>query len=276
MTIKYELKGSISSTHFGYAKLLDVYRFCKKYNNCTIMICFRNCSWFDANMSAVLRAILYKLREENNIKFYSEKKYADKFPILISNGFFKSNNDRIIKYSTGTEVKLREFDKKQDQEYYEYVENDLLNHSGIKIDSNTKYYISECLIEAFGNFEIHSKKEYPLFVCGQYYPKKKLFIFTIQDLGVGFLNPISELHPAIDTYEKAIKWAIIKGNTTKSGIPGGLGMDELKSNMMNVGGKFEVISGDCYHTCECKDGKVIDNYKKINCDYIGSTINLVF
>lgn len=276
MALQYELTGSINSTSYGYKKILDLYRYCRAYRNQTIMVGFEKLIWIDANMSAVLSAVLYKLRDENNVKFYAGKEHADRFPILIANGFFKPNGTPIEVRSTGTEVRLKEFNKADDQEYFNYIDTELLSHEGIKLDEDIKNCIIECLIEVFGNFEIHAKNEYPLFICGQYYPKKREFKCTIQDLGVGFLKPVFEKHPNIDTYEKAIKWALVKGNTSRTDTPGGLGMEVLKDNMISLGGRFEVISGNCYYICGYENGKKIDMFKTVECDHVGSTINLVF
>ncbi len=63
-------------------------------------------------------------------------------------------------------------------------------------------------LEVFSNIHLHAHTKDPVFACGQYYPSKNLLKFTLVDLGVGFLEPISNFTKnQINEAEKAILWA---------------------------------------------------------------------
>lgn len=271
-----ELRGRISTTKFGYQKLMKFYADCKKNKNITIEVWFNNLIWIDANMVAVFQGIIYKLEIENNLIFLAVLPHAStRFNILFNNGFFKSDDVNVR--NTGTSIGLRGFLSENDDEYVNYVENDLLDHSGVNLTKESKDIIVDALIEVFNNYEIHSKTTYPIFVCGQFYPQIKTFKFTIFDLGVGFLDPIRKKEPSIKCYNEAINWALKLGNSTKEkGIPGGLGLYELKKNLLSCNGNLEIISGNAYMCCSLKDGKDIDRYSMLNCINVGTTINLFF
>lgn len=274
--VKIHLKGSITTTATGYSKLLAFYSECKDYFNCTIEVSFESLNWIDANMVAILQGILYKLKLERQIHFIALLSTKNNsFHILFTNGFL--NNDELKVVNTGTAVRLQEFRVHDEDEFVNYVENDLLDHAGLNLKIESKEIIIQAMIEIFANYGLHSQTDYPLFLCGQYYPIKNTLKFTIFDLGIGFLAPISQIHPHIQNYESAIDWALVQGNSTKGGgVPGGCGLSDLKQDLLNNNGYLEIISGDAYKRCFIHDGKEFANCSTINKENIGTTINLFF
>lgn len=275
-TIDLYLIGSISTTIYGYKKLLDFFHDAAKHRNCFIHIHFKELKWIDANMTAILAAFLHKLKNENKLEFIAQLNLGhSSMNILFSNGFLNSEGHNYN--NTGTSVILREFLKNQQDDFVNYVENDLLDHQGLTLTDYSKEIIINSMIEIYSNYEIHSQTEYPMFLCGQYYPKQKQLKFTIFDLGIGFLTPIQKRNEEIKSYSDAIKWALIRGNSTKDlSVPGGSGMTDLKEDMIENKGSLEVISGDAYIRRLADNGKEVEINNILSQINIGTCINLFF
>jgi len=272
-TTTINLEGTISTTEYGLEKLMRFYNRCKAHNNTIITLEFYKLTWIDANMVAVLTGLLNKLKIENNLSFNAEILDDNKFDILFSNGFF--NADNVLKNDKGTCVHLKHFNRGEEDDYVNYIENDLLEHKGLSLNNTSKEIIIDALIEIYSNYCIHSMTEYPIYVCGQYYPQKKVLKFTIFDLGIGFFPSINDKIPEIVTDNEAISWALIKGNSTKKNmVPGGIGLSDLKDDLIHNNGHLEIISGKAYKKCILKNGKEIDKHITLDCNNIGTTINL--
>ncbi|MDE3744077.1 hypothetical protein [Maribacter polysaccharolyticus] len=270
-----KLRGTISTTHYGHEKLIALYYQCNKYSNIPITVCFKDLIWIDANMAALLQAIVKKLEKENNLELLADlTESTSDFGILFRNGLFESNE--LGGRDTGTTIRLKEFLPHHEDEFVRYIEVDFIDFPKLTLTEYSKDVIVQSLIEIFTNYEIHSKANYPIFLCGQYYPVKKLLKFTIVDLGIGFLDPIKLKVPQIDTYEKAINWAMVEGNTTKQDAPGGLGLWELRESMEENNGYLEIVSGNAYKACGIKNGIRFENCKTLRSFHVGTTINLVF
>lgn len=276
--VETSLTGSITTTPAGYSKLLRFYSQCKDLRHCKVELSFQYLNWIDANMVAILQGILLKLKLENRLEFVAIlAQGSNNFNILFSNGFFTDTQGLNEIVHTGTAVKLREFQSSDEDEFVNYVENDLLDHKGLNITTNSKEIIIQSLIEIFANYDLHSKTDYPLFVCGQFYPKLETLKFTIFDLGIGFLLPIKKVEPHISSYESAIDWALVHGNSTKEGgVPGGCGLSDLKTDLLTNNGNLEIISGDAYKICSVYNGKEIATCSKLKYDNVGTAINLFF
>ncbi|MBC7000234.1 hypothetical protein [Cytophaga sp. FL35] len=270
-----KLRGTISTTHFGHEKLISLYKECCHYSNAPITVCFKDLNWIDANMAALLQAIVRKLEKENSLELLADLTASTSdFGILFRNGLFESNEFQ--GRDTGTTIRLKEFFPNHEDEFVEYIESDFIDFPRLVLADNSKDVIVQSLIEIFTNYEIHSKADYPIFLCGQYYPIKKSLKFTIVDLGIGFLEPIKRKVPQIDTFEKAINWAMVQGNTTKTDAPGGLGLWELRESMEDNNGFLEIVSGNAYKACGIKSGTRFETCRMLNSFHVGTTINLVF
>jgi len=82
----------------------------------------------------------------------------------------------------------------------------------------------QILGEVFINAETHADSSLGVFVCGQFYPNQQRLVLSIADSGVTIPERVNQRFkinlPAI----RALRWALVEGNTTKRDTPGGVGL----------------------------------------------------
>lgn len=261
------LKGSITTDLHGINSLFEFYNNAKKYNNQDIFLDFSGLNWFDANLCALFGCMVYKLRIENNIKFFGELDYLqNNFEVLFRNGFFGNLED-----DRKSTISYRRFSPTDKENFLSYIQNDLLQHRAFP--DAQKDDIIDNLIEIFCNIQTHSKTKEDFFVCGQYFPQKKYIVFTMVDIGLGFLPAINNKVKNITNHADAINWALKRSNTTKDF--GGLGLSDLHNYFSrDNNGKMQIITGDTYW---CSN----QTFSQNNCfnlknTFCGATINLFF
>jgi hypothetical protein len=267
------IKGRIVTDFSGHCELLRIYNELGKYRNTNISLSFNNLRFIDANLTALLTAIINYINKKNNIVFFTDLNFLeDKFPILFQNGFIKDTKPNIN--STGTDVRLTPFKPKDKYRFLNYIDNDLFNHSGMpNKDVKKLSKIKESLLEVFVNIDEHANTDDSIYACGQYFPKPQLLKFTLVDTGDGYLPKINKFTGgAISTSIEAIQWAI-SGNTTKNiDTPGGLGLSMINKYASEKFIDFHIATGNSYwvHTTGRQYNWEIQNY------FPGTTINLVF
>lgn len=235
--------GSITTSLYGYNKLIAFYGACKEYRRKEILISFENLTWFDANMSALLQAIISKLASENDLKFFANPIALEtKFDILIRNGFL--GNFSTTRSRTGSEIALTGFDPNDSEKFVEFVENKLLVHPNLNISDTDRNGLIDAFFEVFGNVQKHARTPLPVYACGQYYPQRRELNFTLVDLGVGYLMPIQEFTDGqVSVAAEAIRWAL-RGNSSLRGFPGGLGLQNIQRFCKENNSTFGIITGD--------------------------------
>ncbi|WP_205503612.1 hypothetical protein [Rufibacter psychrotolerans] len=244
-TVSIALEGKITTCPSGYRSLVNFYKRCSCYYNTVIFIDFKPLYWFDANLSALLQAILYKLNTENNLTFSLDVELVKaKYPILFRNGFLA--NLLTLADNARSTVRSELFYPNDDVKFCEYIEKDLLNHpqmTHLKCEGLDEQYL-----ELFSNIQKHAATTDPVFVCGQFYQSQSKLNFTIVDLGQGFLPPIHKFtNGAISNAKDAIEWSLAYGHTTKGEVQtGGLGLYHLFEHCKNAGGAFNIITGGAY------------------------------
>ena len=228
----------------GIKQLLAFYEDCKQYNNVNIQIKLDNLLWLDGNLCAFLGALVYRLKQENNLVFSIDAADVNKkCKVLFYNEFLPI--DQNVKLYKGTCIPFKGFLPKQKDEFISYLENELLAHKAMPTFSNEiKEKLIDDLIEIYGNIDKHAETEQPFFVCGQFYPKQELIKFSLCDLGVGFYKKIKERKPETthDTGD-AILWAIA-GNSTKTDASGGMGLKNLHQYFNETNGGIQIYTGD--------------------------------
>lgn len=158
------------------------------------------------------------------------------------------------------------------EQFYDYLDS-YMNGRGIPTmsDALTKRFL-QSLFEIFLNAAIHSQSQYGIFACGQFFPQKHRLDFTIADAGIGIRENVRRY-----TGKKkisscaAINWALIEGNTTKTGNqPGGLGLKLLKDFIRMNKGKLQIVSRFGYYEFSVNR----DYVEKMNHDFPGTCVNI--
>lgn len=157
-------------------------------------------------MSAVLLAMAHQLNKRGKTLDLS----LENSHVLVRNGLVHSLmgevNPKITDARKST-VQLRTFGQEDDDAFTGYIQNDFLGHRGnlrnlpaSQIKSITRHYQ-----EIFSNVALHAETEEPVYTCGQFFPRMNKFAFTLCDVGIGFLNKISNFTNKISTSREAIE-----------------------------------------------------------------------
>jgi hypothetical protein len=241
----YAFENNIDTTPSGHKKLIDFYISLKDLPATNVILDLQEVNFIDANQCALLGAIMTKLAKDQRHSFACYGNQVDgRFNILKRNGFIRTEDSAST--STGSSVPLATFQTEDDVGFLNYISHELLGQKALDRHRKFKNEAIDHFSELFANISTHARTTEEVFVCGQFYPIKRQLKFSIVDLGVGFLPPISEhTNGSITTSEQSIDWAI-KGNTTKKDAPGGLGIKSLYDYCSENRGNFNIISGDCY------------------------------
>ncbi|WP_148289352.1 hypothetical protein [Fibrella aestuarina] len=278
---RYPLEGQIRTDFTGFRQLWRLYDTLKDVYDREVFLDFSELDWFDANLAAVLCALQYKLQTENRLTFVVDHQHiAGKFDVLHRNGCFQPNEERIqdVRQSTVTST---HFYADQHISYEQYVKNDLFEHRGLADLRNTNRNIATRirtdLFEVFNNYKTHAQTEAPFFVCGQYYPRDHRVVFTMVDLGVGFLPPIQTFSKgAITTSLEAIRWAL-KGNSTVvyEDETSGCGLSGILSFCKQHGGELQLVTGDTFWSTQLLT-TAYEGYKSFSHPFFGTAISITF
>jgi hypothetical protein len=263
--MEYTFRGDLRTDVYGFRKLLEVYNLIARPGQKKIRPKLNfEMNFFDANMSAILLAMIQKVEDDNGTSVDINLTQIDeKCEVLRRNGFasYIEGSDRPLDPRRST-VPLMTFRSTDVDSFVSYIENDFLKHRGLEGKLSK-------------GMERKRKDSYnePLYTCGQFFPKKNHFKFTMVDVGVGFLENIERKDPSITTYGRAIDWALKGGNSTKKGkTRGGTGLSTILAYCREFKGQFHIISGDCYWVFT---GTEIEKFK-LNQYFCGTTVHLIF
>lgn len=275
--IKEFLPHKITSSIEGYELLLRFHNDIANSKNITIQISFKNVEWFEANLVAVLGAMIEDLESKGNtIEIVEFERFKEKNDILFRNGFFPHYGifpsvDSL--YSSDTQIPYKKFKHSEPNSYNDYIQGELLNNDDFpKHSPKLGKEIKRNIYELFENARTHGKCSH-IHTCGQFYPYHKKLNITIVDTGKTIVNNVQDfLKEELESCQ-CIDWAMQTGNTTKDGnTPGGLGLG-LIFDFININeGKFQVLSSNGYW--ELKEGEI--KKTDINFSFSGTIANLEF
>jgi hypothetical protein len=271
----------IETNSTGVAEILSFYNKACTCPNANITYNLTELSNFDANLSALLLAVIHKLKKDHRKYIFVE--VPKHMNVLFRNGFVshlsgKGNSNQYTDDREST-IPLRSFDMTDNADEYfsSYIHKDFFGHRGlVSLTKTTKGNLCTQFVEIFNNVQIHSNTTYPMFSCGQYFPEQGMLKFTMVDLGDGFLKKIySHTKGEVTTDTKAIEWALANTNTTKDFEvygPGGTGLKDLKTYCEANNGSLQIASGSNMLTFV--KGKIVDN--RLPNAFKGALVNLVF
>lgn len=241
----YHFSGQIKTNEYGYGKLMEFYQWCVDKEKQHIFLDFTAVGWFDANLTVLLQAMVYKLGKAHGHVFYINPTFMrDRFPVLFRNGFLSSIEK--VQDEFGTAVQLTTFLPHEDEKFLIYIESELIKTDLREIDGKNKKQLADHFLEVFSNIQIHANTTDAIFACGQFYPKQNELKFTLIDLGDGFLPKIQAFTKGkVNTSAEAIKWAV-SGGSTKANTPGGIGLSGIMKWCADNEAGLEIVTGDAY------------------------------
>lgn len=236
----------VYSTYTGYNSLIHIYHGLKDLAHTDISIDFANCRWFEANLTAILAAIIQSLEKKGNSVNLINLKPKIK-EIFQRNRFLSEFGHPVITDTNKTIVTFKKFHPRDERNFIDYIRNELIQKKDFpRLSRMAAKKINESIFELFENARTHGLCEY-IYSCGQYYPQQTLprIDFTIVDMGKTIKANVNEFLKRDMTGNQSIQWAIEYGHTTKTGkISGGLGLDLILEFIKLNKGKFQIVSSD--------------------------------
>lgn len=270
--MEFKFPKNIKSDFAGYNALMNFYDGIKDLTFDEIILDFSNTEWLEANLIAILGAILNKAQSElNDVRI---ENFSTTIKDLLSRNHFLSHFGglQILDYHETT-IKYRKFKITEEKLFKDYLDRELLSKKAMPdMSILLRKKINESIFEIFNNAVIHGHCD-NIFSCGQYYPAKKKLDFTIVDIGNTIKDNVNNYVENNLSGKGAIKWAIIQGHTTKQGpIPGGLGLSLIREFLKINCGKIQIISADGYWEQKADS----ENSNVFSQSFPGTIVNLEF
>jgi hypothetical protein len=241
-----------------------------------IILDFKQNTWFEANLCAVLGAIINKAATNlNNISFQS-------IPYLLQsvferNHFLAAFGGNKISDFNDTTIKYRRNKLSDEKLIREFLNGELLNKPDFpKLSDAAKKEIIRSIFEIYSNAILHGNCE-DVFSCGQFYPQKTppRIDFTIVDIGHTIKANVNDFLNKNFSGIEAIQWALEENNTTKpkeKNIPGGLGFKIICDFAHLNNGKVQIVSSDgCWQLTRGKE-----EAQSLPLPFPGTIVNLEF
>lgn len=165
---------------------------------------------------------------------------------LENQGFYKEFliQDNVIEaVPRSTSVGLRRIESFEPLYLEEIAE--WLNRNSLLPDQVIKDAVKITLSEIINNVIDHSRSSIGCYISAQAYPKENRLIFSVADLGVGFLETLRPEYNDLSKNQEAIALAVQSGVSSKSrGGNAGAGLDILCGFLKHYSGHLEIISID--------------------------------
>src|SRR5262249_16037327 len=162
--------------------------------------------WFDADMCAAFGAILYRLGTDfNSVEIVGMQGPVEK--ILSKNAFLSSYGGSKLPDRWGTTIPYQRFDVKDDRFFGQYVQKELMRRSQMpRMSQALGKKFRESVFEIFSNAVFHSRTEFGIFCCGQYFPMRHRIDLSIADLGIGIRKNVEDSLGKNMRADEAIAW----------------------------------------------------------------------
>lgn len=274
--VKY-IPSSVLANKAGYDFLSELHFDLLNSKAQTILISFDRCREFDANLSAVLGAILDDITGYGHNILLSRPISAGVRRFLARNKFLKAFNIDTSNEDRENFIEYKRFNIDQAEEFKSYIHSDLIQRQRFPhCTDRAKEKIIESIYEIFANAVSHGNSK-AVYCSGEVHPRKgkTMLDITFINLGTTVINNVntylqkrnqSQLAPCA-----ALKWAFEEGNTTKP-IPGGLGLSILEEFIEMNEGTIQMVSGNAM--LEIENGNSKDTL--LEKSFSGTIVNVEF
>lgn len=274
LEIKFPYK--VCSDYAGYQFLTNLYYETKDVLFTDILLDFSKTSWHEANLCAVLGAVLNDAQNRvNNILITNlSEKISD---VFSRNHFLASFQGTVLPDNNNTTIRYRKNKLTEEKLIKEFLFSELVKKQNFpKLSEAAQKEIIRSIFEIYSNAIIHGNTEF-VYSCGQFYPSKDppRIDFTIVDLGNTIKNNVNDFLSSNMNGIEAIEWAVLEKNSTKSikeNIPGGLGFKLICDFVKLNKGKVQIVSSDGYW----EQKKEVITKKSLDNEFPGTLVNIEF
>lgn len=272
MRIKFPKK--VRSNFEGYNSFIELLRLLQESADTNFSISFENTDVFEANLSAILGAII-----DSTIEPPKKVEYVEINPTIRDvfelNNFLKNSNPNFNTPHKATVISFMKFTPYKDIEFMDYVKNEMLSKPNFpKHSKMLGKKINESIFELFENARTHGHCK-NIYTCGQIIQEEAItrLDFTIVDMGKTIKNNVNEYLKANYAGCDAIEWAMQSGHTTKTGnVSGGLGLEIIFEFIKLNKGRIQIVSSDGF--LEYYDNKM--EKKSFSNPFHGTIANIEF
>jgi dGTP triphosphohydrolase len=270
------IKKKVCSDYEGYSFLAKLHHDLCVLEQETIVLDFKDNTWFEANLCAALGAIINKA--SNNFNHILLSNLNNQLESIFSrNHFLASFGGYQIEDFNNTTIKYRRNKIQEDKLIKEFLDKELIDKPDFpRLSIAARSEIIRSIFEIYSNAVIHGACDY-VYSCGQFYPNKRppRIDFTIVDIGRTIKGNVAEFLGQEVSGLKAIEWALKENNTTKpkeNNIPGGLGLKIIRDFTRLNNGKLQIVSSDGFW--QLSHGQ--EQSLKLNNSFPGTLVNLEF
>lgn len=263
--------GTIRNTSTGFDAVASIFMQTKELHLDHLELDFSECSFFEANMAAPLYAVL--ARAYDRLNAVSLKNMSSGVERILRKNHFLSRfgfSEKHDVYQTTLPFKI--FKLGAAEQFADYLESYMQGRGIPEMSPGLTKKFRQSLFEIFQNAALHSRSEYGIFACGQFFPAKNRVDFTIADAGIGIRQNVRRYlkNNRISSCQ-AIEWALQEGHTTKTGNqPGGLGLKLIKEFIRLNQGRVQIVSRHGFYEYS-HDDEYID---KMDHDFPGTCANI--
>lgn len=234
---RYKLRPAVGDAA-GFEQIGDLYQQAAASSSKVIFVDCISINWIDAHLSAGYAAVQHLLKV-SGITLSFVNLSPPVAGIFEHHGLLGPSPSRIKR----TVIPLTHFNPGDSVKFAGYTQENLNRLPIPEMSNEVSEKFFEGIDELFSNSELHSKTQYGMFACGQFFPKKNKLDFCLVDVGLGFQHVINSIRKMNLAPDEAIKWAMRGSNTTRSGdIPGGLGLKILKDFVKLNKGQLTIVS----------------------------------
>lgn len=275
-TMTLHIDRSINTDFESHNYLSELFLKSKNSTATTIIIDMSKLTFIAANQFAILGCIIDSLISDNkNIKLGSGTS-SELLTLMCRNDFGNFFSLKSLPDINKTVIPYKHFDVNEIMEYERYLTIELFNRSDMpNMSEAVTNHIRDYLLEIFKNVKDHTSSN-NVYTCGQFFPKKLLLYFTIVDTGETIPYNVCEYHSKhkLDNPDWALKWALIKGNTTlDTDGPRGIGLFLIREFVSLNKGYFCIVSDDEVYEIESNGNEY---YKRMNYSFPGTIVTIAF
>ncbi len=272
---KFNIHTRVVTDKTGYGFLAKLYHEISTSDVDSHIIDFSGCNYFDANLAAALGAILDNLKLVGHSFTLSMPRKSNIVRTLARNGFLKIWSPAIDSKEKENFIRYQKFPSDSAIQFKQYIDDWLMKKQKFPAHTNLAGdKIQESIYEIYANAVSHGKTKH-VYSCGEYNTENHTLDMTVVDCGKTIPSNVNDFfsstgREAISSTE-SLKWALKRGNTTKS-MPGGLGLAILTEFIALNEGCLQMVSGDAF--LEYKNGiTIVDN---LDCIFPGTIVNMKF